>query len=569
MSVRLPFLFPSHTLRLALPLSAACILPSFAAQQVALTVTGADVPAGAGGAVVLLPDVDGDGVRDLAVGSPLEAPAGVVRVHSGADGSVLRTLIGVTPGAGFGHALAVVPDLDGGGLADLLVGAPGTSFSHQAQGAAYVHTLEAGTRWMQVFGSGTGARMGQAVADVGDVDGDGVHDLAAGEPGADGVGLVDNGAVLVISGATLDVLALVRGNEMGEQLGHSLAIFGDLDGDGADEWLAGAPFHSSHGQQAGRVLVVHGGDCAPWWSFFGGHQGEHFGLSVQGLGDADGDGVAECVVGAPEHSEGAANRGRIAWFEGLASQPHEEQVGADGERLGRSFAVVDLDGDGVRELAAGAPNHVAGTTGRVGAVRLFDAVTSAPGGTLTGYAADGEFGIALAGGADLNGDGAEDLAIGARAELAHRGVVRLVLGAAPAPSVYCNAKVTSQGCTPRIAAVGVASLTVGAGVRVTVQGVTPGAAGLLFYGLAAISHPLHGGTLCVTQSLRRTAVQTATVGAAGCSSSFTYDFTPAVLVEAGLAAGTHVFAQYWWRDGGFPAPQSVGLSDAVELEVIP
>jgi hypothetical protein len=556
--------------RAAAPLGVALALTAAAAaQDIALTVQGTVAPAGAGGAVVFLPDVDGDGVRDFAVGSPLEAPAGAVRVHSGRDASVLRTLVGVTPGAAFGHALALVHDLDGGGLADLMIGAPGTSFSHQGQGTAYVYTLEAGTRWIQVFGSGTNSRMGYAVADIGDIDGDGVHDLAAGEPGADSSGLTDNGAVVTLSGATLQFLTTVRGNESGEQLGFALAAWADIDGDGADEWLAGAPFHSAAGQQGGRVVVVHGGDHAPWWSFFGGYQGEHFGMALLGLGDTDGDGVGECVIGAPDHSSGALNRGRVAWFEGLAAQPHEERVGVSGERLGRSLAAVDFNGDGVREVAAGAPNHVSGTPGRVGAVRFFDASTSVPGATLVGFAVDGEFGVALAGGADLNGDGAEELAIGARAELVHRGVVRVLLGASPASTVYCTAKVTSLGCTPRIGASGGASLSVGAGLRVFAHGVTPNAAGLLFYGLAPTSHPLHGGTLCVTQSLRRTAVQFSSVGASGCSSSFSYDFTPAVLMQAGLAAGTHVYAQYWWRDGGFPAPGNIGLSDAVEFVVVP
>lgn len=556
--------------RAAVPLGVALALTAAAgAQEVALTIQGAVAPAGAGGAVLFLPDVDGDGVRDFAVGSPLEAPAGAVRVHSGRDASVLRTLVGATPGAAFGHALALVHDLDGGGLADLMIGAPGTSFSHQGQGAAYVHTLEDGTRWMQVFGGGTNARMGYAVADIGDIDGDGVRDLAAGEPGADGAGLTDNGKVVAVSGATLQVLATLRGNDAGEQLGFALAAWADIDGDGAAEWLAGAPFHSTMGQQGGRVLVVHGADHAPWWAFFGGYQGEHFGMALVGLGDTDGDGVAECVVGAPDHSVGAVNRGRIAWFEGLAAQPHEEQLGAAGERLGRSLATTDFDGDGAREVAVGAPNHVAGTLGRVGAVRFFDATTAVPGATLAGFAVDGEFGVALAGGADLNGDGAEELAVGARAELAHRGVARVLLGASPASTVYCIAKVTSLGCTPRIGATGAASLSVGDGLRVFVHGVTPNAAGLLFYGLAPTSHPLHGGTLCVTQSLRRTGVQFSTVGAAGCSSAFSYDFTPAVLAQAGLSAGTHVYAQYWWRDGGFPAPNNVGLSDAVEFVVVP
>lgn len=554
--------------RIQLTFAFALTLPA-AAQEVALTLAGAAPTTNYGSAVALLPDVDGDGTPDLAVGAPNEAPAGVVRVLSGRDGAVLRTLAGATPGAQFGASLAIAPDLDGGGLRDLVIGAPGTTFSHANQGTAYAYTLEDGARWMQLFGSGANARMGLAVANVGDVDGDGIDDLAAGEPGGDSLGYVDNGRVVLVSGATLQLLGVAQGIESHEQLGFAVSAFGDVDGDGYDDWLAGAPFHSAFGNQGGRVLVVHGGDHGAWWSMFGGHQGAHFGMALQSLGDMDGDGVPECVVGAPDHAASGSNQGRVAWFEGLAAQPHEEALGAQGERLGRALAAADVDGDGRPEVLAGAPNHVPGTIGRVGAVHVFDAESAAALATWPGFAVNGEFGQALAAGIDVNGDGRQDALVGARSEAASRGAARLVLAGAGAATPYCVAKVTSLGCTPRIQASGAASLSVGDGVRISAYGVTPSAAGLMFHGLAPAAHPLHGGTLCVQQSLRRTPVQTSSVGAAGCSSAFHTTLTPAALAMAGLAAGDVVHAQYWWRDNGFPAPGNIGLSDAIAVIVVP
>jgi hypothetical protein len=550
-------------------LTCALAAPLAAAQAALHTVQGAALPAGAGGALVFVADVDGDGVRDFAVGSPLEAPAGVVRVHSGADGSVLRTFGGATPGASFGAALAVVTDLDGGGLPDLMVGAPDTTWSHASQGTAYVYSLETGLRWIQLFGGGANARMGQAVANLGDVDGDGVEDFGAGEPGADFAGLVDNGAVTVVSGATLAFVATLRGVESGEQFGFALGAWGDLDGDGDDEWLCGAPFHSSMGVGGGRVALLAGGSNSVLSSIYGGHANEHFGMALLGLGDTDGDGVLDFAVGAPDHSAGAANRGRVARFSGLSPAPSEELLGQLGERLGRSLARVDWDGDGAFELAAGAPNHVAGSAGRVGAVHRLDARTLAPLATLPGRQIDSEFGGALANGADLNGDGAQELLVGARSESANRGVARVLLGnGAPAQS-YCSAKPTSAGCTPRIDGVGAASLTTGGGLRVVANGVTQNAPGMLFFGFAPNSAPFHGGTLCVAQPIRRTPVQLSSVGAAGCSGSLTYVFTPGALAGYGLAAGANVHAQFWWRDSGFAAPNNIGLSDALRFTVAP
>jgi hypothetical protein len=550
-------------------LTSAFAAPLAAAQTALHTVQGATVPCATGAALVFVADVDHDGVRDFAVGSPLEAPAGVVRIHSGADGAVLRTFVGATPGANFGAALDVVHDLDGGGLPDLMIGAPGTSFSHQNQGAAYVYSLETGVRWIQIFGSGTNARMGHSVANIGDVDGDGVADFAAGEPGADFAAFVDNGAVTVISGGTLQFLAVVRGHESGEQFGFALSSWADLDGDGAAEWLVGAPFNSTWGQSGGRVAVISGGAHSVHWNIYGGHQNEHFGMAVVGFGDLSGDGAPDFVAGAPDHSVDALNRGRLAWYSGLAVDPSEEALGQSGERLGRSLALVDWDGDGELELAAGAPQHVAGALGRVGAVHLFDARSLAPRASLVGAAIDSEFGIALAGGADLNSDGAQELLVGARSELAHRGVARVLLGDTPAPTTYCVAKATSNDCTPRIGASGAASLSVGGGLRVAATGVTQNAPGMLFFGFAPHSAPFRGGTLCVAQPIQRTALQLSSVGAAGCSGSLAFVFTPALLAHLGLAAGTNVHTQFWWRDSGFAAPNNIGLSDALQFTVAP
>ncbi len=552
---------------LRIVLTSAFAAPLASAQAALHTFQGATIPCATGAALTFVADVDSDGVRDFAIGSPLEAPAGVVRIHSGVDGAVLRTFVGATPGASFGAALAVVHDLDGGGLPDLMVGAPDTTWSHASQGTAYVYSLETGLRWIQIFGSGTNARLGHAVASLGDVDGDGVEDFGAGEPGADSGALLDNGAVHVVSGATLEFLGTWRGSESGEQFGFALSKFGDLDGDGDDEWLCGAPFHSSMGVGGGRVALLTGGASTPLWSFYGGNANEHFGMAVLGLGDCDNDGVLDLAVGAPDHSVGSANRGRVAWFSGLSSAPSEERLGSSGERLGRALARVDFDGDGELEIAAGAPNFTAPAAGRVGAVHRLDARTLALLGTLGGQQVDGEFGLALAGGADLNGDGAHELLVGARAELAHRGVARVLLGNGAPAQTYCSAKVTSTGCTPRIGGAGAASLSTGNGLRVAATGVTQNAPGMLFFGFAPNSAPFHGGTMCVAQPIRRTAVQLSSVGTAGCSGSLAFEFTPAVLADLGLAAGTDVHAQFWWRDSGFAAPNNIGLSDALRFTV--
>ena len=129
-------------------------------------------------------DVDGDGVPDLAVGAPEQ---GRVFLFSGATGQRLRTLNNPTPQAGarFGRALAGVGDVDGDGVPDLTVGAPGQDVEgRDTQGQVFLFSGATGQQ-LRTLNNPTpqaGARFGRELAGVGDVDGDGVSDLAVGAP---------------------------------------------------------------------------------------------------------------------------------------------------------------------------------------------------------------------------------------------------------------------------------------------------------------------------------------------------------------------------------------------------
>lgn len=147
-------------------------------------------------------------------------------------------------------------------------------------------------------------------------------------------------------------------------------------------------------------------------------------------------------------------------------------------------------------------------------------------------------------------------------------------GSGDAPAVYCTAKTNSLGCRPRIAALGAPSASSGAGFLITASNVRNLQSGILFYGTSGrASTPFLGGTMCVQSPLRRTWIQNAggSIGSANCSGVYHFDFNAWVAsgADARLAAGTTVNCQFYSRDPGFPPPDNIGLTDALEFTLLP
>ncbi|MGH8565256.1 MAG: FG-GAP-like repeat-containing protein [Gammaproteobacteria bacterium] len=213
---------------------------------------------GFGEAVAGAGDVNGDGAPDLLVGSDL----GDVLVFSGADGSVLRTLDDPPGSSSFGEAVAGIGDVNGDGVPDLLVGAPFTSVGRESlQGRAFVFSGADASllRTLDLPIPEGFAELGSAVAGAGDVNGDGVPDLLAGAPGHDVAGGArDQGQALVFSGTDASPLLTLDTPtpDSGAGFGEVVAGIGDVDGDGAPDFLVGAPGQDVGGNvRQGRAFV--------------------------------------------------------------------------------------------------------------------------------------------------------------------------------------------------------------------------------------------------------------------------------------------------------------------------
>lgn len=309
--------------------------------------------------------------------------------------------------------------------------------------------------------AGTGA-FGSDVVVLPDLDGDGGADLGVGAPGVGG------GAVWVYTRASLRgaealdtraASASWRG-ALGDALGSlgALAGAGDLDGDGQDDVLVGAPTRDGVGVDAGEAWVVRGGaalgldapiDELAVWSVVG-EAGDRLGARLAG-GDLDGDGLAEAVFAAPGSALGGDGAGAVAIFAGRTDGAGGQLdladsdglfVGNAGDGVGTALAVCpDADGDGRAELAVGASGAEA--YGRAGA----GSVWAVAGDTVEGWAplggaawlrlagddAQDALGTALVCPGDLDDDGLGELVVGAPGAdggAADAGVVAVYFGRA-------------------------------------------------------------------------------------------------------------------------------------------
>jgi hypothetical protein len=144
----------------------------------------------------------------------------------------------------------------------------------------------------------------------------------------------------------------------------------------------------------------------------------------------------------------------------------------------------------------------------------------------------------------------------------------------PTPEVYCTSKQSSGGCVPTLTLSGAPDVNAGSGFTLTAALVPNQKTGLLFYSLLGRQNvAFGGGSLCVVPPLRRTGALQSAGSPTGndCTGSFVFDFNTfaASGLDPALVAGTTVDAQFWYRDPGFAAPQSLGLTRAAHFGLAP
>jgi hypothetical protein len=321
----------------------------------------------------------------------------------------------------------------------------------------------------QIRGQSAFDNAGRAVSAAGDVNGDGIGDILVGAPEASPNGNIRSGQVYVVFGRTTGFGSLItpsslngtngfviNGAATGDYAGFSLSSAGDVNGDGFDDILVGAERADPGGRiQAGSAYVVFGKgtpfaaqlnlsalDGTNGFALSGGAEDDFAGRSVGSAGDVNGDGFDDIIVGAPEHRTQEAlriGRAHVVFGRGV-SFPAEISlasldgangftlVGIDpGDRAGRSVdGAGDVNGDGFDDLIVGAMRGdplgrtdageaylVFGKPSGFAAQQSLAALDGLNGMTIQGAAANDLAGLSVAGAGDVNGDGFDDVVIGA------------------------------------------------------------------------------------------------------------------------------------------------------------
>lgn len=265
-----------------------------------------------------------------------------------------------------------------------------------------------GCRVIHTFtGEGIGDNFGWVSNPIGDIDGNGVEDFAT---TAYTYGAANVGRLYMYSGLDGSLaLPVVTGTIPNELLGFSAASAGDVDDDGVPDILSGAP-----GNSAGRVYIYSGANGALLRTYVGEALADTFGVSATGLGDINGDGHSDVLVGAPQRAAPGVQQGRVYVYSGLDSSLLCQANGeAANHRFGEGVAKVeDIHGDGIPDFVVGAKDAGPSSNGRayvfsgadcVGGATIFPVLTLQP----TGASFD--FGLFFMDSGDANGDGTPDI----------------------------------------------------------------------------------------------------------------------------------------------------------------
>lgn len=391
-----------------------------------------------GSSVASAGDVNSDGYDDVIIGVPNfdvgEADEGVAIVYLGSATGLSSTPIwgfrSEQMGCHFGGAVATAGDVNGDGYADVVVGAYLFDNGQNNEGKAFVfHGSASGlspTPNWTAESNQTDARFGWSVSTAGDVNGDGYADVIVGAPDYDN-GHAEEGRAFVYHGSATGLNAVANrtaeSNQADANFGYSVSTAGDVNMDGFGDVIIGAYNYSNGQTYEGAAYGFYGSAFglggSPNWITESGQAYAHLGVSVSTAGDVNSDGYTDVIIGA----YGYNNRGAAIVFPGSGSGLQINSWVAYSDQEDAQFGSVvstagDVNGDGYADVIVGADLYDNGESdeGRLfvyhgsAAGLLMPAV---PNWTAESDQANAHFGHSVATAGDVNGDGADDIIVGA------------------------------------------------------------------------------------------------------------------------------------------------------------
>jgi hypothetical protein len=468
-----------------LPATAAAAMPQQSGTvdlltQANIQLDGAAANTWTGSSAAAAGDVNGDGRADLIVGASYadnnaKTDSGSAYVVFGqpslttldlnALGAGGFRIDGATAGDHAGTSVAGAGDINGDGRPDLIVGAPGVDTAGTDAGAAYVVFGKASATTVDLSGLGAGGfridgedtntLAGLAVAGPGDVNGDGTADVIVGARLAASSGRALSGATYVVFGkattTNVDLYTLgsggfrIAGAVANDESGDDVAGAGDVNGDGRQDVLLGAPKADNNGSSSGSAYVVFGKAStttvdllalgAGGFRIDGAAANNYTGEAVAGAGDVNGDGRPDVIVGAG----GASTAGRtsngatyVVFGKPDTATIALNALGAGGFRIDGARAsdqagehvagAGDVNGDGRPDVIVA--STYAGNNGRNNSGSAYVVLGKAStttvdlnalgpdGFRIDGAAAGDGAGLGVAGAGDINSDGRPDVVVG-------------------------------------------------------------------------------------------------------------------------------------------------------------
>ena len=378
---------------------------------------------------------------------------GPLGIANGDPTTAATTLQSNQASATFGYSVASAGDVNDDGFEDVIVGAPDFSSGQTQEGGAFIFLgSPSGIPSGNPSSANTvlqsdeaGAGLGISVAGAGDTNGDGYDDVIAGARLYEITISFDEGAAFVFLGGSAGIAsgnpisadAVIRGSRTRAHLGISVAGAGDLNADGYDDVIVGANSYDVDGVDSGIALIFNGGQSGVGdgdpsnadGTVRSQQSGANMGILVAGVGDVNGDGYDDAMVGSHLYDSGQTDEGVALFILGsesgvpfltvVSSASALLQSDQAGARLGVCVAGLgDVNHDGFDDVGTGASSYDSGQTDE-GAAFVYlgsrDGLSGYPNASalLDPNQSFARLGTSVAGAGDVNNDGYDDVVVGA------------------------------------------------------------------------------------------------------------------------------------------------------------